>query len=74
MAEKAELENDLIALNDKLSSALSECSNKDELVKKHTKMAQDSLKGTFFVEAIFMIWTSRITMRSHNVLLANALV
>lgn len=45
LTEKAELEKDLRNLNDKLSSALSECDAKDELVKKHAKMAQEAIAG-----------------------------
>ncbi|KAB2626487.1 filament-like plant protein 7 [Pyrus ussuriensis x Pyrus communis] len=50
-AEKAELENNLKALSDKLASALSECNSKDALVKKHAKMAQDAVQGWEKVEA-----------------------
>ncbi|KAI5325356.1 hypothetical protein L3X38_034430 [Prunus dulcis] len=50
-AEKAELENNLKTLSDKLASALSECNSKDELVKKHAKMAQEAVQGWEKVEA-----------------------
>ncbi|KAM1174869.1 hypothetical protein ACFX19_027934 [Malus domestica] len=50
-AEKAELENNLKALSDKLASALSECNSKDALVKKHAKTAQDAVQGWEKVEA-----------------------
>lgn len=46
--EKAELEKDLKALSDKLASALSDCKNKDELVKKHANMAQEAVHGNCF--------------------------
>ncbi|XP_024181084.1 filament-like plant protein 7 isoform X2 [Rosa chinensis] len=49
--EKAELEKDLKALSDKLASALSDCKNKDELVKKHANMAQEAVQGWEKVEA-----------------------
>lgn len=39
------MEKDLRILNDKLSSALSECDAKDELVKDHAKMAQEAIAG-----------------------------
>ncbi|GMN30242.1 hypothetical protein TIFTF001_002747 [Ficus carica] len=39
------MEKELKTLNDKLSSAVSECDTKDELVKKHAKMAQEAIKG-----------------------------
>ncbi|KAL5819658.1 hypothetical protein ACOSQ4_023500 [Xanthoceras sorbifolium] len=45
LADKAELENDLKTLNDKLSSALADCNAKDDLVKKHAKMAQEAIIG-----------------------------
>ncbi|KAF4364671.1 hypothetical protein G4B88_028594 [Cannabis sativa] len=43
--EKVELEKNLKTLNDKLSSALSECNSKDELVEKHAKVALEAMKG-----------------------------
>lgn len=43
LTDKAELERDLKILNDKLSSTLSECRAKDDLVKKHAKMAQEAI-------------------------------
>ncbi|XP_062102671.1 filament-like plant protein 7 isoform X2 [Humulus lupulus] len=43
--EKVELEQNLKTLNDKLSSALSECNSKDELVEKHAKVAQEAMRG-----------------------------
>lgn len=46
--DKAELEKELIHLTDKLSSVLSECNTKDELVKKHEKMAQEAMAGNAF--------------------------
>ncbi|XP_062003351.1 filament-like plant protein 7 [Rosa rugosa] len=49
--EKAELEKDLKALSDELASALSDCKNKDELVKKHANMAQEAVQGWEKVEA-----------------------
>lgn len=45
LAKKAEMEKELTIVNDRLTSALSECDTKDELVKKHAKMAQESIKG-----------------------------
>ena len=45
LTEKVKLEKDLRILNDKLSSALSECDAKDELVKDHAKMAQEAIAG-----------------------------
>lgn len=45
LAEKEELEKDLRTLNDKLSSAISECNTKDELVRTHSKMAQEAVRG-----------------------------
>ncbi|XP_068338926.1 filament-like plant protein 7 [Pyrus communis] len=50
-AEKAELENNLKTLSDKLASALSECNSKDALVKKHANMAQEAVQGWEKVEA-----------------------
>ncbi|XP_050364602.1 filament-like plant protein 7 isoform X2 [Argentina anserina] len=49
--EKAELEKDIKALSDKLASALSDCKNKDEIVKKHANMAQEAVHGWEKVEA-----------------------
>ncbi|KAF2283747.1 hypothetical protein GH714_014747 [Hevea brasiliensis] len=48
---KAELEKDLKSLNDKLSSALSECNAKDDLVKKHAKMVEKATTGWDGAEA-----------------------
>ncbi|EOX91489.1 hypothetical protein QUC31_003137 [Theobroma cacao] len=48
---EGELENELKVLNIKLSSALSDCNSKDELVKKHKKMAQEALAGREKAEA-----------------------
>ncbi|CAL5324637.1 hypothetical protein CsSME_00003709 [Camellia sinensis var. sinensis] len=45
LKDKGELERDLKILNEKLSSALSECNAKDDLVEKHAKMAQEALAG-----------------------------
>ncbi|GAV71291.1 DUF869 domain-containing protein [Cephalotus follicularis] len=45
MNDKAELENDLKILKDKLSSALFECNIKDELVKKHGKAVEEAIGG-----------------------------
>lgn len=45
MDNKGELENEIKILKDKLSSALSECSEKDELVKKHATMMQETVAG-----------------------------
>ena len=45
LTDKAELENDVKNLNDKLSSVLAECNAKDGLVKKHEKMAQEVIIG-----------------------------
>lgn len=45
LTEKAELEKDLRISNDKLSSALSDCDTKDELVKKQAKMSQEATGG-----------------------------
>lgn len=39
------MEKELTILSEKLSSALSECEAKDELVKKHAKMAQEAIAG-----------------------------
>ncbi|KAF7851800.1 hypothetical protein BT93_L2653 [Corymbia citriodora subsp. variegata] len=43
--DKAELEKELKHLTDKLSYVLSECNTKDELVKKHERMAQEAIAG-----------------------------
>ncbi|XP_056171318.1 filament-like plant protein 7 isoform X1 [Syzygium oleosum] len=43
--DKSELEKELKHLTDKLSYVLSECHTKDELVKKHEKMAQEAIAG-----------------------------
>ncbi|KAK9285671.1 hypothetical protein L1049_024870 [Liquidambar formosana] len=45
LTDKAELERDLKNLNEKLSSTLLECNAKDDLVKKHAKMAQEAIAG-----------------------------
>ncbi|XP_029130893.1 filament-like plant protein 7 [Cajanus cajan] len=51
VADKEELEKDLKRLNNKLSSALSDCNSKDELVKKQTKVAQEAMAGWKKAEA-----------------------
>ncbi|KAL3525677.1 hypothetical protein ACH5RR_014049 [Cinchona calisaya] len=43
--DKAQLQRDLKILNDKLSSALSECNNKDDFAKKQSKIAQEAIAG-----------------------------
>ena len=45
LADKAELENHLKILSDKLSSALSECNAKDDLAKKQAKLAMEAMAG-----------------------------
>ncbi|KAJ6413015.1 hypothetical protein OIU84_005933 [Salix udensis] len=40
---KAELENDLKILSEKLSSALSECNAKDDLAKKQARLAMEAM-------------------------------
>ncbi|XVF17653.1 hypothetical protein REPUB_Repub10bG0141600 [Reevesia pubescens] len=51
VADKGELENELKILNNKLASALSDCNSKDELVKKHEKMALEAVAGREKAEA-----------------------
>ncbi|XP_021274718.1 filament-like plant protein 7 [Herrania umbratica] len=51
VADKGELENELKGLTIKLSSALSDCNSKDELVKKHKEIAQEALAGREKAEA-----------------------
>lgn len=51
LTDKAELENDVKNLNDKLSSALAECNARDDLVKKHAMMAQEAITGREKAEA-----------------------
>ncbi|XP_052206078.1 filament-like plant protein 7 [Diospyros lotus] len=51
LTDKAELERDLIILNEKLSSALSECNSKDDLVERHAKLAQEAQSGWDKAEA-----------------------
>ncbi|XP_039010305.1 filament-like plant protein 7 [Hibiscus syriacus] len=48
--DRRALENELKILNNKLSSALSECNSKDEFVKKHEKMAMEAVVGKEKVE------------------------
>ncbi|XP_015947118.1 filament-like plant protein 7 [Arachis duranensis] len=45
LADKEELEKDLKRLNDKLTSAISDCNAKGELLKKQTKIAQEATAG-----------------------------
>ncbi|KAE8722396.1 Filament-like plant protein 7, putative isoform 2 [Hibiscus syriacus] len=54
--DRRALENELKILNNKLSSALSESSSKDELVKKHEKVAMEAVvgKGKVEVEAVLL--------------------
>ncbi|XP_057500204.1 filament-like plant protein 7 [Actinidia eriantha] len=51
LTDKAELGRDLKVLNEKLSSTLSVCNAKDDLVDKHAKMAQEALAGWEKAEA-----------------------
>lgn len=46
---RAESETDFKDLNDKLSSALPSFDNKDDLVKKHEKMAQEAISGNRYL-------------------------
>ncbi|KAE8674876.1 hypothetical protein F3Y22_tig00111708pilonHSYRG00131 [Hibiscus syriacus] len=48
--DRRALENELKILNNKLSSAVSECNSKDEFVKKHEKMAMEAVVGKEKVE------------------------
>ncbi|XP_027347341.1 filament-like plant protein 7 isoform X2 [Abrus precatorius] len=50
-ADKEELEKDLRRLNDKLTLSVSDCTAKDELVKKQTKVAQEAVTGLKRAEA-----------------------
>ncbi|PIM97523.1 hypothetical protein CDL12_30006 [Handroanthus impetiginosus] len=43
--EKTDLERDLRILNEKLSSALSECNAKDNIAKKQVKIAEEAIEG-----------------------------
>ncbi|KAG8642644.1 hypothetical protein MANES_12G106300v8 [Manihot esculenta] len=51
LADKAELEKTLKSLNDKLSSTLSECNAKDDLVRKQAKMLEEAKSGLEKAEA-----------------------
>ncbi|XVF59381.1 hypothetical protein PTKIN_Ptkin07bG0271100 [Pterospermum kingtungense] len=51
MADTGELENELKILNSKLASALSDCNSKDELVKKHEKIALEAVAAREKAEA-----------------------
>ncbi|KAL2241659.1 filament-like plant protein 7 [Sesamum indicum] len=51
LTEKGHLERDLRVLNEKLSSALSECSSKDNIAKKQVKIAQEAIAGWEKAEA-----------------------
>ncbi|XWS29808.1 hypothetical protein CRYUN_Cryun24cG0062000 [Craigia yunnanensis] len=51
VADKGELENELKILNNKLSSALSDCNSKDELVKRNEKMVLEAVAGREKAEA-----------------------
>lgn len=44
----AELETSVEDLNEKLSSALSECKAKDDLAAKHAKEVENTLAGPYF--------------------------
>lgn len=56
LTEKADLENEIRILNDKLSSALAECNAKDEFAKKQMKIGQEAIAGwdKAETEAIFL--------------------
>ncbi|XP_059293577.1 filament-like plant protein 7 [Lycium ferocissimum] len=45
LSDKAELERELKAVNDKLSSALVECRAKDDFAQKQMKIAQEAIAG-----------------------------
>ncbi|XP_027150913.1 filament-like plant protein 7 [Coffea eugenioides] len=45
LSDKAQLELDLKILNHKLSSAISECNNKDDFAKQQAKIAQEAIAG-----------------------------
>ncbi|KDP31967.1 hypothetical protein JCGZ_12428 [Jatropha curcas] len=52
LSDKAELEKDLKSLNDKLSSALSECDAKEDLAKKQAKIAEEAMAAWEKAEVI----------------------
>ncbi|KAL2906301.1 Filament-like plant protein 7 [Bienertia sinuspersici] len=51
LTDKAELEKDIRDLKDKLSNAIAECNDKDDLVIKHSKTAKEALAGWEKAEA-----------------------
>jgi len=54
-------------LNNKLTSALSDCNAKDELVKKQTKVAQEVMEGSVCVYLYLCVFIYLITAYLKNV-------
>lgn len=54
LTEKRDLERDLRILNEKLSSALSECNAKDNIAKKQVKIAEEAIAGDLLFKNIVL--------------------
>ena len=71
LADKAELENDLKILSDKLSSALSECNAKDDLAKKQAKLAKGAMTGKLLNIVPFQHLSGRVLLSIYQFTLSN---
>ncbi|XAR74006.1 hypothetical protein NMG60_11008155 [Bertholletia excelsa] len=58
--DKAQLEGEIKILNEKLSSALSDCNAKDDLVEKHAKMAKEAHAGWEKAKEEAMSWKQEV--------------
>lgn len=68
MTDKAvELEISKKDLNEKLSSALSECNAKDDLVTKHAKVAEEAIAGYCTTTVFFFPHTSLVMIYCFSV-------
>ncbi|KAJ4836219.1 hypothetical protein Tsubulata_025593 [Turnera subulata] len=66
LADKEELENKLKNLTEKLASALSDCNAKEDLVKKHAKVAQEARLGREKAEAQIVSLTHELDETLHK--------
>lgn len=68
---KAELENDLKILSERLSSALSECNAKDDLAKKQAKLAKEAMTGKLLNIVPFQYLSGRVLLPIYQFTLSN---
>lgn len=57
LTEKTGLEKDIRILNEKLSTALSDCNAKDNIAKKQVKIAEEAISGDLLFNSILNIFS-----------------